>query len=47
MDWKRRLALMLLTLHAWYGLIRFTFEPCNFTLNVFQDFVFTYLKQER
>ena len=24
--------------------IRFTLEPCNFTLNIFQDFVFTYFK---
>lgn len=29
------------------GLIRFTVEPCNFTLNIFQDFVFRYVKQER
>ena len=36
-------AIMLLMLHLWYGLIRFTLELCNFTLNVFQDFVFTYI----
>ena len=24
----------------------FTLEPCNFTLNIFQDFVFTYFKQD-
>ena len=39
--------LILLMLHPWYGLIRFTLEACNFTLNIFQDFVFTYFKQER
>ena len=27
-----------------YGLIRFILEPCNFTLNMFQDFVFTNFK---
>ena len=27
--------------------IRFTLEPCNFTLNTFQDSVFTYFKQEQ
>ena len=31
---------------AWYGLICFTLEPCNFILNIFQDFVFTYFEQE-
>ena len=32
-----------------YGtfVIRFTLEPCNFTLNTFQDFVFTCFKQEQ
>ena len=30
-----------------YGLIRFTLESCNVTLNIFQDFVFTDFKQER
>ena len=40
-------SLMLLTPHPWYGLIRFTLEPCNFTLNISQDFLFTYSKQER
>ena len=25
----------------------FTLEPCNFTLNIFQDFVFTDFKQLR
>ena len=29
------------------SVIRFTLEPCNFTLNTFQDFVFTYFKQEQ
>ena len=29
------------------SVIRFTLEPCNFTLNAFQDFVFTYFKQEQ
>ena len=29
-----------------YDLIRFTLEPCNFTLNMSQDFVLTYFKQE-
>ena len=29
------------------SVIRFTWEPCNFTLNTFQDFVFTYSKQEQ
>ena len=27
-------------------LIRFTLEPCNFNLNIFQDFVLTYLKKD-
>ena len=31
-------ALMLLTVHPWYGLVWITFEHCNFTLNIFQDF---------
>ena len=26
--------------------MQFTLEPCNFTLNIFQDFVFTYSEQE-
>ena len=38
---------MLLTRHPWYGLICCTLEPCNFTLNILQDFLFTYFKQER
>ena len=29
------------------SVIRFTLEPCNFTLNTFQDFVFTYFKKEQ
>ena len=29
------------------SVIRFTLEPCNFPLNTFQDFVFTYFKQEQ
>ena len=29
------------------SVIRFTLEPCNFTLNTFQDSVFTYFKQEQ
>ena len=29
------------------SVIHFTLEPCNFTLNTFQDFVFTYFKQEQ
>ena len=29
------------------SVIRFALEPCNFTLNTFQDFVFTYFKQEQ
>ena len=29
------------------SVIRFTLEPCKFTLNTFQDFVFTYFKQEQ
>ena len=29
------------------SVIRFTLEHCNFTLNTFQDFVFTYFKQEQ
>ena len=29
------------------SVIRFTLEPCNFTLNAFQDSVFTYFKQEQ
>ena len=40
-------ASMLLTRHPWYGLICYTLEPCNFTLNILQDFQFTYFKQER
>ena len=40
-------SLMLLMLHPWYGLIRFTLEPCISTLNIFQDFVFTNFKQEQ
>ena len=40
-------ASMLLTRHPWYGLICYTLEPCNFTLNILQDFLFTYFKQER
>ena len=42
MAWKRRLKR--------YNHIRDTaiiLEPCNFTLNIFQDFVFTYSEQER
>ena len=34
-------------LYLWYGFIRFTFEPYNFTWNIFQEFLFTYFKQER
>ena len=30
-----------------YDLIRFTLEPCNFALNLFQDFVFTYFDQKQ
>ena len=40
-------ASMLLTRHPWYGLICYTLEPCNFTLNILQDFLFTHFKQER
>ena len=29
------------------SVIRFTLEPCNFTLNTLQDSVFTYFKQEQ
>ena len=29
------------------SVIRFTLEPCNFTLNTFQNSVFTYFKQEQ
>ena len=29
------------------SVIRFTLEPCKFTLNTFQDSVFTYFKQEQ
>ena len=29
------------------SVIRFTLQPCNFPLNTFQDFVFTYFKQEQ
>ena len=29
------------------ALIRFTLEPCNFSLSIFQDFVFTCFKQQR
>ena len=29
------------------SVIRFTLELCNFTLNTFQDFVFTYFRQEQ
>ena len=29
------------------SVIRFTLEPCNFPLNTFQDFVFTYFKQQQ
>ena len=29
------------------SVIRFTLEPSNFTLNTFQDFVFTHFKQEQ
>ena len=28
-------------------LLWITFEDCNFTLNIFQDFLFTYFKHER
>ena len=38
-------------MRPWWGLIRYaciSCEPCNFTLNtIFQDFVFSYFKQER
>ena len=40
-------ALMLLMLHPWYGLIRFSLKPCNFILNIFYHLVFAYSKQER
>ena len=40
-------SLMLLMLHPWYGLIRFTLEPCISTLNIFQNFVFKNFKQEQ
>ena len=29
------------------SVIRFTLKPCNFTLNTFQDSVFTYFEQEQ
>ena len=29
------------------SVIRFTLEPCNFTLNTFQDSILTYFKQEQ
>ena len=29
------------------SVIRFILGPCNFPLNTFQDFVFTYFKQEQ
>ena len=41
-------ASMLLTRHPRYGLICHTLEPCNFTLNILQDFLLvTYFKHER
>ena len=27
-------------------MIRFTFEPCNFALNIFQNFLFAYFKHK-
>ena len=42
MEWTTQAKALLTSL---YGLIRFTLEPRNFTLNIFQDFVLTYLKQ--
>ena len=40
MDWKRRLKL-----HDIHDTLYF--EPCNFTLNPFQNFVLTYFKPEQ
>ena len=39
---KKVEVLMLLMVHPSYDLRCFTLELCNFTLNVFWDFVFTY-----
>ena len=32
--------------HLWYSPTHFTLEPCNFTLNIFQDFVLHILNKK-
>ena len=45
--WKSELKINVADATNAMRLIRFTLEPCNFTLNTCQDFVFTYFKQEQ
>ena len=44
---KQVKALMLLMLRPWCDLICFTLELCNFTLNIFKDFLFASFELER